>query len=239
MHPDRFRATTAPYSAALDQGLRTHMQRVYNRMTFGVLITALTAWIVSSSPFLLNLFLNGPQAYVIMFAPVAVLWFGFRPTMSNKQLLSSFIAISVLYGISFSVILLAFTGESIVRAFLVATIMFAGLSIFGYSTKKNLDALGTFAVMGVMGVFALSVFAVIGSLMGMGGLAGLSNIIAGVGILAFAGVTAWQTQSLKEAYSASMSDDDNSRAAWFGSLTLYISFIAMFQYILHFIGNRN
>ncbi len=230
---------TQSRAADIDAGLRAHMQSVYNRMTVGVLITAITSWVVSSSPVLMNLFLGGPQAYIVMFAPLALIWFGFRPDrMSNKTLMLSFGGICVLYGISFSVLLLAFTGESIVRAFFMATALFAGLSIFGYVTKKNLDALGTFAVMGVFSVLILSVGTLIaGAAFGVE-TSMMQNVIAGLGLLAFSGVTAWQTQTTKEMYHPSHGDEGNSRMGWAAALNLYISFIAIFQYILHFLGQR-
>ena len=122
---------TDAQSQPIDAGLRRHMQSVYNRMVAGVLITGITAWLVSNSPALLSLFLGGPQAYIIMFAPLAVVWFGFRPErMNNNQLMLAFGGICVLYGISFATIFLAFTGESIARAFFMATALYAGLSIF-------------------------------------------------------------------------------------------------------------
>ena len=135
--------------AAIDAGLKAHMQNVYNRMTAGVFITALTAWFVSTNPVLLNLFMGGPQAYIVMLAPLAIIWFGFRPErMTPKQLMLAFGALAVVYGISFSVIFKVFTGASIAQAFFMATALFAGLSVFGYVTKKSLDALGTFAEIG-------------------------------------------------------------------------------------------
>lgn len=229
---------TDAQSRSIDAGLRRHMQNVYNRMVAGVLITGITAWVVSNSPALMNLFLGGPQAYIVMLAPLAVVWFGFRPErMSNNQLMLAFGGLCVLYGISFATIFHVFTGESIARAFFMATALYAGLSIFGYVTKKNLDALGTFAVMGVIGVLVLSLGTMAASAFGAS-TGGMQNVIAGIGLLAFSGVTAWQTQAMKEMYSPNYSDADNSRMAWSAALTLYISFIAIFQYILQFVGNR-
>lgn len=232
MQPDR--STSQPQSrsaVSFDAGLQAHMQRIYNRMTMGVLISAVTAFVVSSSPALLQLFLGGPQMYIVMFAPLAIVWFGFNPmTMSPSKLRLSFIAISVLYGISFSAILLAFTGESIAKAFFIASGMFAGLSIFGYTTKKNLDGLMTFCVMGVIGVLIMSIVNMfLQNEM-------LFDLISGVGIIAFAGVTAWQTQAMKQMYHPSAGEDANSRMGWSAALTLYISFIALFTHILHFVG---
>lgn len=232
MQPDRYTSTTRA-TTSINEGLRAHMQSVYNRMTAGVLVTAITAWFVSTSPALLQFFLGGPQAYIVMLAPLGIVWFGFNPMkMSSQKLRLSFFAVSVLYGISFSVIAIAFAGETIARAFFVATAMFAGLSIFGYTTKKNLDALGTFAVMGVFGILIASLLNLFFQSPGM------QNIIAGIGIIAFSGITAWQTQSMKEMYHPSAGDEANSRMAWSAALTLYISFIALFQYILHFMNQR-
>lgn len=238
MQPDRFGTTARSREVAYDAGLKAHMQRVYNRMTAGVLITAITAWAVSSSPALMSLFLGGPQAYIVMFAPLAVLWFGFRPDrMSSDKLRLAFGGICILYGISFSVILVAFTGESVARAFFMAAALFGGLSVFGYLTKKNLDGLGTFAVMGVWGILILSIGTMVAGMFGME-TSGMQNIIAGLGLLAFSGITAWQTQATKEMYNTAHGDEANSRMAWSAALNLYISFIAIFQYILQFVGQR-
>lgn len=235
MQPDRFTTPTADRAVTYDAGLRTHMQRIYNRMSLGVLVTALTAWIVGSSPDLMRFFLGGPQMWVVMFAPLAVLWFGFNPaTMHSAKLRASFFLISVLYGISFSVIVFAFAKADIARAFFITSGMFAGLSIFGYTTKKNLDGLGSFAVMGIWGVFIMSL---LGMFMPVS--SGMQNVISGISIVAFAGLTAWQTQAMKEMYSASYGDEGNSRMAWSAALTLYISFIALFQNILRFTSSRN
>ncbi|MBN8520443.1 MAG: Bax inhibitor-1/YccA family protein [Alphaproteobacteria bacterium] len=238
MNSNPFSQTTQTRALAQDAGLRAHMQRVYNRMTVGVLLTGLTAWFVSSSPALMSLFMGGPQAYVIMLAPLAVIWFGFRPqTMSHKALMAVFGLLCVLYGISFSTIFAVFTGESIARAFFMATALYAGLSVFGYVTKKNLDGLGTFAVMGVWAVLILAVGTMIAGAFGVE-TSMMQSIISGIGLIAFSGITAWQTQTTKEMYSSAYSDDANSRMGWAAALNLYVSFIAIFQYILHFVGQR-
>lgn len=224
--------------ANVDAGLKAHMQSVYNRMTAGVFITGLVAYFVSNSPELMQFFLGGPQKYIVMFAPLAVLWFGFRPErMTPQQLMLSFGVLSVLYGISFSVLFLVFTATSIAQAFFMATALFAGLSVFGYVTKKNLDGLGTFAVMGVWGILVLSIGTMIAGAMGVN-VTGMQTVISGLSLLAFSGVTAWQTQQTKEMYHPSYGDDANSRMAWAAALNLYVSFIAMFQSILQLVGNR-
>jgi hypothetical protein len=217
----------------VDAGLRGYMNNIYNRMALGVLTTGVTAWLVAGSPELLKFFLGGPQIYLVVFAPLLIVWFGFNPNrMSAAQLGISFFVLSVLYGISFSTIALIYTHASIARAFFVATAMFAGLSIFGYTTKKNLDGLGAFAVMGIWGILIASIIAMIFPA------PGIYNIISAVGIIAFSGMTAYYTQFLKESYNPNASAEISSRMAWAAALQLYISFIALFQYLIRFMGQR-
>jgi len=225
--------SSSSQSLSFDAGLRSHMSRIYNRMTLGVLVTAVVAYFVGNSPELLALFLGGPQKWIVMLAPLAIIFFGFNPAkMSSKAMSISFFLLSALYGISFAAIFVVFTGESIAKAFFIATAMFAGLSIFGYSTKKNLDGVGSFAVMGVWGVLILGIINIfIGSTV-------MGNIISVVSIVAFAGITAWETQRMKEMYSPRADVEMTSRMSWMGALNLYISFIAIFQNILHLMGNR-
>ena len=242
MQPDNFgyqQPSVTRTGANVDAGLKAHMQSVYNRMTAGVFITGLVAYFVGNSQALLQFFLGGPQAYVVMLAPLAVLWFGFRPErMTPSQLRLGFVTLSVLYGISFAAIFAIYPVANIAQAFFMATALFAGLSIFGYTTKKNLDGLGTFAVMGVWGVFVLSIGTMIAGMFGVN-VTGMQLLISGLSLLAFSGVTAWQTQTTKEMYHASYGADANSRMAWAAALNLYISFIAMFQSILHLLNSRN
>ncbi len=221
-----------------DAGLKAHMQSVYNRMTVGVFITGIVAYFVGNSPALLNFFLGGPQAYIVMLAPLAIIWFGFRPErMAPSQLKLTFGILSVIYGISFATIFAAYTTASIAQAFFMATALFAGLSIFGYVTKKNLDGLGTFAVMGVIGVLVLSLGTMVAGMFGVD-TSMMQTVIAGLGLLVFSGLTAWETQTTKEMYSAGNAGDANSRMAWAAALNLYLSFIMLFQYIMHFVDNR-
>jgi FtsH-binding integral membrane protein len=234
MFPNSYEQQPVRSAVSYDAGLKAHMQRIYNRMTLGVLVTAAVAWFVGNSPALLQLFLGGPQMWLVMLAPLAIVFFGFNPAkMSSNALRVSFLLLSVLYGISFAAIFQVFTGESIAKSFFVATGMFAGLSIFGYTTKKNLDGLGSFAVMGVWGALILGLINIFVESTMMG------NLISGVAIIAFAGITAWETQQMKEMYSDRTDPELASRMSWVAALNLYISFVAMFQHILHFMGQRN
>ncbi len=238
MESNRFETTTSSKSRTMDAGLRKHMNKIYARMSGGVLITALVALVVGTSPTLLNLFLGGPQKYLVIFAPLAIIWFGFRPDkMKSSQLMMAFYGVSVVYGISFAAIAAMATQNpafavSVAKAFFIATSMFAGLSIIGYTTKKDLSGMQTFISMGIIGLIGFSVMNIFFQSDMM------SNLIAGAGILLFSGLTVWQTQDMKRMYSPDMPAEFASRMAWAAALNLYISFIAMFQYILHFMNQR-
>ncbi|MGE4313725.1 MAG: Bax inhibitor-1 family protein [Pseudobdellovibrionaceae bacterium] len=225
---------TKSRSTVYDAGLRQHMSSIYNRMTAGVLVTGIVAYIAASIPgFVQFLAANPILFFILALSPVAVIWFGFRPDrMPASKLRVSFFILSALYGLSFSSIFMVYTGTDIARAFFLAAGAFAGLSLFGYVTKKNLDGMGSFLIMGVWGLLLLSVVAMIWPS------SALMNMISAAGILVFGGLTAWETQRMKEMYSESYGTEANSRIAWMGALNLYISFVALFQYILHFIGNN-
>ena len=217
-----------------DAGLRNHMLSVYNRMTAGVLITALVAWIVGHSPVLLQLFLGGPQSIIVMLAPLAVIMFGFNPaTMSSQKLMMSFIGVSILYGISFSTIALVYVASDIARAFFISSAMFAGVSIYGYTTKRDLGPVAVFATMAIWGVILMSITGLFFHFS-----SGVELAVSVVSILAFAGVTAWQTQAMKTMYNEAHGEEINSRLAWIAALNLYVSFIAIFMRILRITGDR-
>ena len=237
MQTDRFE-TTQTRTREVDEGLRQHMNNIYAKMSAGVMVTAVIAWVVGSSPLLLNLFLGGPQAYVVMFAPLAIIWFGFRPDkMKASQLMLAFFGVSIVYGISFASIAVMVSadplfGIAVAKSFFIATAMFAGLSIYGYTTKRDLSAVRTFATMGIIGLIAASVMNLFFQSTMM------QNVIAGAGILLFSGITVWQTKEMKEMYNPTMPAEFAARMAWAAALNLYISFVAMFQYILHFMSQR-
>lgn len=238
MNTDRFQ-TTQVRTREIDQGLRDHMNSIYAKMTAGVLVTAIVAWVVGNSPLLLNLFLGGPQAYVVMFAPLAIVWFGFRPdTMKLSTLTMVFFLLSALYGISFASIAVAVSaspayGVIVAKAFFIAAGMFAGVSIIGYTTKVDLTPIRTFASMAIWGIIiagVLNMFIFQSSIMDMA--------ISMIAIPLFAGITAWQTQDMRRMYSPSVPKDFLQRYSWAAALTLYISFIAMFSHILNLMSQR-
>ena len=173
-----------------------------------------------------------------MFAPLAIIWFGFRPEkMQASTLKLAFFGLAVVYGISFAAIAAVASSNpafavAVAKAFFIASAMFAGLSILGYTTKKDLSGMQTFLSMGIMGLVAFSVINIFFNNPMM------HNLIAIAGIVLFSGLTVWQTQDMKRMYSPNTPAEMASRMGWAAALNLYISFIAMFQYVLHFVQDR-
>lgn len=250
-------ATEGVRSAEIDQGLRAHMNKVYGTMSGGLLITALAAWAiaglsVTSDPtgaeFALRdgQYLTGlgvaiyasPLKWVIMFAPLAFLFFGWgalmrRGSASTVQL--GFFAFAAVMGLSMSSIFLVFTGASIAQTFLVTSIAFASLSLYGYTTKRDLSGMGTFLMMGVIGLLVAMVINIFLQSPAM------MFAISIIGVLIFAGLTAFYTQDIKTTYVAHASHGDQEwldKAAFDGALSLYISFLNMFQFLLMFLGQQ-
>jgi FtsH-binding integral membrane protein len=216
-----------------DEGLRKHMLSIYNYMASAVLLTGIVALVSASSG--LTLAIAGtPLMWVVMLAPLAfvlAMSFGLNK-MSKSTLNILFWAYATVMGLSLSTIFLVYTGESIAVTFFATAGAFAGLSLFGYTTKKDLSGFGSFLIMGVIGLI----------------IAGLVNlflqsstmsfVISGLGVLIFAGLTAYDTQRLKEEYAHLRGTEYIGKAVIMGALNLYLDFINMFTYLLRFLGNR-
>ncbi|WP_417242957.1 Bax inhibitor-1/YccA family protein [Celeribacter sp.] len=245
---------TAGVSAQIDAGLRAHMNKVYGTMSVGLLITALAAWAlsnlaVSATPteymmsegkYLTSLgvaIYASPLKWVVMFAPLAMV-FAFGAAINRLSAAGAqtfFYAYAAIMGVSISSIFLVFTGMSITQTFLVTAISFAGLSLYGYTTKKDLSAMGAFLMMGLIGLIVASVVNIfLGS-------SALHFAISVIGVLIFAGLTAWDTQKIKTDYIAhahAMDGEWLAKSAIMGALNLYLDFINLFMFLLQFLGNR-
>jgi len=225
-------------SAAIDQGLRAYMNKVYGLMSVAMIITGGVAYVVGSNTALLQAIFGSPLRWVVMFAPlVVVMIFGAtinRISAATAQLV--FWAFSALMGLSISYIFAAYTGISIAQTFLVTAIAFAGLSLYGYTTKKDLSGIGTFLMMGVIGlVVAMVVNIFLQS-------SAVMFAISALGVLIFAGLTAYDTQKIKNTYIAHAHNGDSEwlgKSAIMGALSLYLDFLNMFMFLLQFMGNRN
>ena len=226
--------------AVVDAGLKAHMQSVYNRMTMGLAITSFVAYVAGHSLAILQIITNPAVAMILALSPLALIWFGFRPDrMPAKKLQATFIMLSVLYGLSFATIFLVYVPADIVRALLMTTIMFAGLSIFGYTTKRDLAPVGVFCIMAMWGLLAFTLLAMLGMAFNVVPVSsGVNNVISIATILIFSGLTAFETQATKELYNPGYGVEGNSRLAWMAALHLHISFIALFQSLLQLMSNN-
>ena len=243
-------------AAQIDEGLRAHMNKVYGTMSVGMLITALAAWAIAglattTDPNLaVGTMRNGTMLtglgaaiytsalkWVVMFAPLAMIFaFGAvmkRASASAAQLF--FFVFATLIGVSLSSIFIFYTSYSIVQTFLVTAIAFAGLSLWGYTTKKDISGWGSFLIMGVIGILIASIVNIfLGS-------PAVMFAISILGILIFAGLTAYDTQNIKNTYLAHAHHGDQEwldKLAIHGALNLYLDFLNMFQFLLMFMGNQ-
>ncbi len=235
----------------IDQGLRAYMLGVYNYMTLGLAVTGLVALAtnmlaVSAVPtaykfggqYLTNFgaaMYGSPLKWVVMLAPLAFIFiFSFRvDRMSAASARNMFLAFAAVMGLSLSTALLVFTGASVTRAFFITAAAFGGLSLYGYTTRRDLSAFGSFLVMGLIGLVIASLVNVfVQSSAFQFGLSILS-------VLIFAGLTAWDTQAIKEMYYASDDHETATKKSVNGALMLYLDFINIFQSILSLTGSRN
>ena len=221
--------------AAYDAGLRSYMLSVYNYMASAVLLTGIVAMVFASSGLAAQV-LNTPLKWVIMLAPlgfVFALSFGINK-MSTATAQAVFWAFAVVMGLSMSSIFLVYTGTSIAQAFFATAAAFAGLSLFGYTTKRDLSGMGSFLIMGVVG---LIVAMLLNAFFFKSGVMGLA--ISALGVLIFAGLTAYDTQRIKGMYAYVAGTDMVGKTVIMGALSLYLDFINMFQFLLSFMGSRD
>ncbi|MDD9922206.1 MAG: Bax inhibitor-1/YccA family protein, partial [Boseongicola sp.] len=238
------RTSTGVRTAEIDAGLRAHMNKVYGTMSVGMLITAFAAWAiaglsVTSDPSVTGImirdgeFLSGlgaalytsPLRWVVMFAPLAFVFFGFGALLNRASAAAvqlGFFVFALLMGISISSIFLVFTGFSIVNTFLITAIAFGGLSLWGYTTKRDISGWGSFLIMGLIGlIVAMIVNLFLGS-------PAMEFAISIIGVLIFAGLTAYDTQNIKTTYISHAHAGDQEwldKSAYAGALNLYLDFI--------------
>jgi FtsH-binding integral membrane protein len=234
-------------AVAIDAGLRAYMIRVYNYMAMGVALTGIVSWftyqaavvtnasgaIVGLTPFG-QLIYGGPGTIVLFIATFGlVLLISFR---INKLQPTTALALFMLYagllGLMLSSVFLAYTGTSITRVFFISAASFGALSLYGYTTQRDLSPIGSFLIMGMIGLFiAMLVNIFLKS-------SGLDFVISAAGVLIFAGLTAWDTQRIKEMYDPMEDGTLAGRKAVMGALSLYLDFINLFLFMLRFLGDR-
>nr|CAD6431575.1 BAX inhibitor (BI)-1/YccA family protein [Rhizobium sp. Q54] len=238
-YQNRMAQDRAQTAAMIDEGLRAYMLKVYNLMALGLAITGIAAYgtyaLAVSNPAFAQLLFASPLRWVIMLAPLGMVFFlSFRiNSMSVGAAQTTFWIYAALMGLSLSSIFLVFTGESVVQTFFVTAASFGALSLYGYTTKKDLSGFGSFLIMGLFGLIIASLVNIFLQSSAMG------FAISVIGVLIFAGLTAYDTQKIKEMY---FDGDDVAvagRKAIMGALTLYLDFINLFMFLLQFLGNRN
>jgi FtsH-binding integral membrane protein len=238
----------------IDEGLRAYMLKVYNLMAVGLAITGIAAYGISAlatttdaaaavarlpNGILLTslgaAIYGSPLRWVVMLAPLAVVFFlSFRVhKMSVGAAQATFWGYAALMGLSLSSIFLVYTSQSIVQTFFITAASFGALSLYGYTTKRSLSGMGSFLIMGLFGLIIASIVNIFLASSALG------FAISAIGVLIFAGLTAYDTQKIKEMY---FDGDDVAvagRKAIMGALTLYLDFINLFTFLLQFLGNRN
>ncbi|RED11056.1 Bax inhibitor-1/YccA family protein [Pontivivens insulae] len=230
-------------AAEIDTGLRAHMNKIYGLMSVGLGVTGAVAWAFGTSEGLQSIlrdpitFQPNILGFAVMFAPLAfilVMSFGINK-LSAGALQFLFYTFAAVMGASISWIFLAYTGASIAQTFFVTAIAFAGLSLYGYTTKKDLSGMGAFLIMGLIGLIVASIVNIFLASSALG------FAISVIGVLIFAGLTAYDTQRLKNEYimaARAGATEWLQKSAIMGALSLYLNFINMFMFLLQFLGNR-
>ena len=238
MADNRFMNTAAAEATQVDLGLRSYMLGVYNHMTTALLMTGFFAyamkWATLNVAGVGQLVYGSPLKWVVMFAPLGlVFWLSARiNSMSATKARNVFYVYAALMGLSLASVLLMFSTASVARAFFITAGAFAGLSLYGYTTKRSLSAMGSFMIIGLFGlIIAMIVNIFVAS-------TAMDMMISVLGVLIFAGLTAWDTQKIKLMYMAGDSEAERTKKSIFGALMLYLDFINMFMFILHLFGNR-
>jgi FtsH-binding integral membrane protein len=228
----------------IDAGLRAHMLRVYNYMLIGLVLTGATAWAVISVPEIQGLFYAvNPQTgrlglsalgWVALIAPLGlVLLLSFRiQHMSVGAAQATFWGYAALLGVSLAPVLLLYTGASVAQVFFITAATFGAMSLYGYTTRSDLSSWGSFLFMGLIGI-------IIASIVNMFLASGMmSFVISVIGVVVFTGLTAYDTQYIKEMYVASDDGTIAGRKAIMGALKLYLDFVNLFLMLLRLLGNR-
>ena len=231
---DRNFTTTTKSQAQVDVGLREYMLKVYNYMATGLGLTGLTAWLVAGNKTLVETIFETPLFFVVALAPLGFVFYLsarlHRISFSKAQTL--FWLFAGIMGLSMASIFLKYTPVSIAKVFFITSGTFAGMSLYGYTTKKDLTGWGSFLFMGLIGIIiAMIVNIFLQSSM-------LHFIISCVGVLVFVGLTAYDTQKIKEMYYASDHPEISGKKAIMGALKLYLDFINLFIMLLYLFGQR-
>lgn len=236
MYPEPMQRTAGSQATSYDAGLRAFFQRVYNIMAIGLVVTGAVAYGVAHSDLARVIYSNPAISLVVSLAPLGFIFFGFTPNrimrMTPGQLNGLFYAFSALLGLSMSYVFLVYSGQSIARVFFITAAMFAGMSIFGYTTRRDLSGMGSLMMMGAWGIF----IAMIVNLFMQS--EAVMFAVSVIGVVVYTGLVGWETQALKQTYAVGNGHEANAKMATVGALSLYMNFIMLFQFLLRLMGNR-
>jgi len=236
----------AARAVEIDAGLRAYMIRIYNYMAAGVALTGVVSWLTFNAAVTTNeagrlaltsfgqMIYSGPLTIVLFLGTLGLVFFlSFRiDKLQPGTAFVLFMGYAALLGLMLSSVFLSYTGASVTRTFFISAASFGALSLYGYTTQRDLSPIGSFLVMGLFGlILAMVVNMFLKS-------TGLDFAISAIGVLIFAGLTAWDTQRIKEMYSANDDGTVAGRKAVMGALTLYLDFINLFLFLLRFLGDR-
>mgnify|MGYP000011649389 FL=1 len=231
---DKNFSTTTKSEAQVDVGLREYMLKVYNYMATGLGLTGLTAYFVAITPSLYNAIYGTPLFWVVALSPLGFVFYlsARLHKISFSKAQTMFWLFSGVMGLSMAYIFIAYTGASIARVFFITAGTFSAMSLYGYTTKKDLTGWGSFLFMGLIGIIIASIVNIfLKSPM-------LYYVISCIGVLVFVGLTAYDTQKIKEMYHASDHPEISGKKAVMGALKLYLDFINLFIMLLHLFGQR-
>lgn len=219
-----------------DAGLRAHMIRVFNTVAAGLGLSGLVAFGVASTPALAAIFMNPMINMIIGIGLIAFLWFGMNINKAMQQSVASlqvkYYIFTALLGATMAYIFVVYSGATLARVFFITSAMFAGTSLLGYTTKKDLTGMGSFLLMGLIGIILASVVNIFLKSSGM------AFVISIISVLVFTGLIAFEAQNAKRLYSTGNSDETNHKLAIFSAIGLYINFINLFQTLLRIFGGR-
>lgn len=228
-------ASAASRTTTYDASLREYMVKVYNFMSIALAISGAVAFIVANSPALLQLFLGTPLRFVVMLAPLGfVMFFSYKLNAISAAKAKSYLWIFAgLMGLSLASIFIVYTAESIARVFFISASVFGAMSLYGYTTKKDLSGLGSFLIMGLIGIIIASLVNIFLQS------SALQFAVSVIGVFVFIGLTAYDTQKIKQTYYQFLGNDEMlAKGAVMGALSLYMDFINLFIMLLHLFGNR-
>lgn len=232
--PNRYMPQNTVAGRKVDEGLRAYLLKVFNYMTLGLALTGVVAFFVSTSPAMLQAIFGTPLKWVVLFAPLGlVLLLSFRiQSLSPAAAQGLFWVYAAAMGLSLSTIFIAYTGASIARVFFITAATFGSMSLWGYTTRRDLSGFGSFLFMGLIGLVIASIVNLFLKS------SGFDFVLSVLGVLIFTGLTAYDMQNIKQSYYAIGDAETAEKMSIMGALQLYLDFINLFLSLLRLMGDR-